>query len=333
MKVLVTGGAGFIGSHTVVELVKNNFTPIIVDDFRNSEKFILERLEKICGKSLKAYSIDCCNYNQMLEVFKQEKPDGIIHFAADKSVNESVNNPLKYYSNNIGSLVNLLKLIEIFPIKSFVFSSSCTVYGDPDSVPVTEKSPIKPAFSPYGYTKQICESCLKDYHKSNSKLSIILLRYFNPIGAHPSGLIGELPIGTPNNLVPYITQTAAGIREKVVVFGDTYNTPDGTCIRDYIHVCDLADSHVLALNYASEKNKRIETFNVGTGKGSSVLEVVNSFEKTNHVSLNFEIGPKREGDAPVVYADNTFIKNELSWSPKYSLDDALSHAWKWQQTL
>ena len=333
MKVLVTGGAGFIGSHTVVELIKNNYTPIIVDDFRNSEKFIVERLEKICGKTIKLYSIDCCDYSSLEEVFKKEKPEGIIHFAADKSVNESVNNPIKYYSNNIGSLTTILKLATKYPVKSFVFSSSCTVYGDPDSVPVTEKSPIKTAFSPYGYTKQVCENCLVDFHKSNPSSSIILLRYFNPIGAHPSSLIGELPIGTPNNLVPYITQTAAGIRDKVVVFGDSYDTPDGTCIRDYIHVCDLADSHVLALNYSKGKNAFLETFNVGTGHGHSVLDVVKTFERVNNLSLNYEIGSKREGDASVVYADNNFIKNKLSWEPKYTLGEALAHAWKWQQTL
>ena len=333
MKVLVTGGAGFIGSHTIVELVKNNFDPVIVDDFRNSEKFIVERLEKICGKSLSLYSIDCNNYNAMEEVFKKEKPEGIIHFAADKSVNESVINPMKYYSNNIGSLVTLLKLISVYPVKSFVFSSSSTVYGDPDQVPVTEHSPIKTAFSPYGFSKQVCENCLKDFHKTNPSISIVILRYFNPIGAHPSALIGELPIGTPNNLIPFITQTAHGKRKQLTVFGNTYDTPDGTCIRDYIHVCDLADSHVLALNFAAEKNNSFEVFNVGTGKGTSVLEVINCFEKVNQLSLNYTIGPKREGDAPVVYADNSFIENTLSWKAKYSLSDSLIHAWKWQQTL
>jgi UDP-glucose 4-epimerase len=333
MKVLVTGGAGFIGSHTVVDLIENGITPIIVDDFRNSEKFVLKQLEKLCGIKIVSYNIDCCNYEQMEEIFSSEKPDGVIHFAADKSVNESVENPLKYYQNNIGSLVTLLRLIEKHPVKSFVFSSSCTVYGNPDSVPVTELSPIKKAFSPYGFSKQVCEQCLIDFQNSNPNNSIILLRYFNPIGAHPSSLIGELPIGVPNNLIPFITQTAAGVREKVVVFGDSYNTTDGTCVRDYIHVCDLAKSHVLALNYALKNPNNIDTFNVGTGKGDSVLEVIKSFEKTNSLTLNYEIGQKRAGDAPVVYADNSYIKKKLNWSPKYSLEDALLHSWNWQQTL
>lgn len=333
MKVLVTGGAGFIGSHTVVDLVKNGFDPIIIDDFRNSESFVLQQLEKLCNKKLVSYNIDCCNYSLMEEVFKKEKPEGVIHFAANKSVNESVSNPLKYYENNIGSLVTLLKLIKKYPVKSFVFSSSCTVYGDPDNVPVNEQSPIKTPFSPYGFSKQVCEQCLNDFYASSPNNSIILLRYFNPIGAHPSGLIGELPIGVPNNLIPYITQTAAGVREKVVIFGDTYETIDGTCLRDYIHVCDLAQSHVLALKHALKNPGEIDAFNVGTGKGSSVLEVINSFEKINNLALNYEIGPKRAGDAPSVYADNSYIKNKLNWSPKYSLEDALLHAWKWQQTL
>ena len=333
MKVLVTGGAGFIGSHTVVALIENGFNPIIVDDFRNSEKFIIARLEKICKEKLVTYDIDCSDYELMEAVFLKEKPQGVIHFAADKSVNESVKDPLKYYHNNIGSLITILKLISNYPVKSFVFSSSCTVYGEPDSILVTETSAIKPAFSPYGYTKQVCEKLLNDFHHSNKGYSIVLLRYFNPIGAHPSGLIGELPIGTPNNLVPYITQTAAGIREKITVFGDTYDTPDGTCIRDYIHVCDLAESHVLALNYADKHLENLVTLNVGTGQGNSVLDVVKTFEKVNELSLNYEIGPKRAGDAPAVYADNSKIKNVLEWQPKFNLEDALAHAWQWQQTL
>ena len=333
MKILVTGGAGFIGSHTIVELINNGFEPVIVDDFRNSETLVLTQLENLCNKKIISYNVDCCNYSLMEEIFLSEKPEGVIHFAADKSVNESVNTPLKYYENNIGSLVVLLKLIAKHPVKSFVFSSSCTVYGNPENVPVNEQSPIKKAFSPYGFSKQVCEQCLNDFYSSNSNTSIILLRYFNPIGAHPSGLIGELPIGVPNNLIPYITQTAARIREKVVVFGDTYETIDGTCLRDYIHVCDLAQAHVLALKYALKNPRSIDTFNVGTGKGNSVLEVIKAFEKINRLTLNYEIGPKRAGDAPVVYADNSYIKSKLNWSPKFSLEDALLHAWKWQQTL
>ena len=333
MKVIVTGGAGFIGSHTVVELIAKGYTPIIIDDFRNSEKFIIDRLETICNKKIKVYNIDCGNYLLMKDVFEIEKPDGIIHFAAYKAVNESVNKPLKYYQNNIGSLVNILKIMKTYKVSFFIFSSSCTVYGVPDNVPVTEKTPIKQAFSPYGYTKQVGEQCLRDFHKVSPDTSIILLRYFNPIGAHPSALIGELPIGIPNNLVPFVTQTAAGIREKLTVFGDTYSTSDGTCIRDYIHVVDLASSHVAALKYANENIGKLDVFNVGTGKGSSVLDVINSFEKVTNIKLNYEIGQKRDGDASCVYADNAYISDTLSWKAKYSLSDSLKHSWNWQKSL
>ena len=332
MKILVTGGAGFIGSHTVVELISRGYEPIIVDDLRNSESFVLKNISDLTGQKIKYYPYDCSDIILMREVFEKEKPEGVIHFAAYKSVNESINNPLKYYDNNIASLVCLLKLITEFPVSTFVFSSSCTVYGNPDSIPVTENSPLKPPINPYGYTKQIGESCLKDFHANNPELSIILLRYFNPIGAHPSGLLGELPIGIPSNLIPYITQTAAGIRKQITVNGNDYKTPDGTCIRDYIHVMDLADAHVLSLDFAN-KNKQLKIFNVGTGNGHSVLEVINSFEAINNITLNYTFGPRRDGDAPIVYANNDLITKTLNWKTKYSLNDSLLHAWKWQQLL
>ena len=327
MKILVTGGAGFIGSHTVVDLITKGYEPIIVDDLRNSESFILKNIAKLGGKKVVHYPYDCSNTALMREVFKKEKPEGIIHFAADKAVNESIKNPIKYYDNNIGSLVSLLKLIDEFPVSTFVFSSSCTVYGDPDTIPVTELSPLKPPVNPYGYTKQIGENCLKDFHLNCPETSIILLRYFNPIGAHPSGLLGELPIGVPSNLIPYVTQTAAGVREQLTINGNDYNTQDGTCVRDYIHVMDLADAHVLSLDYA-KREKQLRIFNVGTGKGHSVLEVVNSFEAINNIKLNYTFGPRREGDAPVVYANNDLITKTLNWKTKYTLNDSLQHAWK-----
>ena len=332
MKIIVTGGAGFIGSHTVVDLLENGFEPIIVDDFRNSNPFILDNIKKILNRDFKFYDIDCGDVDKLKVVFEKEKPDGIIHFAADKAVNESVNNPLKYYHNNITTLVNVLKVVELHPIESFVFSSSCTVYGVPKKVPVSEKSPIQPAFSPYGFTKQIGEQILKDFAQSNHKTAISLLRYFNPIGAHPSGLIGELPLGVPNNLIPFITQTAIGIRKSLTVNGDDYETPDGTCIRDYIHVVDLASAHVLALKNSKKQNEPL-VVNIGTGKGSSVLEVINSFEKVNGVKLNYSVGPRRVGDAPSVYADNSLVKKMLGWENKYNLDDALKHAWQWEKNL
>lgn len=332
MKILVTGGAGYIGSHTVIELIQKGYEPVIVDDLRNSKEFILAKIEQLAGKKIPFYPYDCGDISLMKEVFLKEKPDGVIHFAAYKFVNESINNPLKYYENNVGSLINLLKVIEEFPVSSFVFSSSCTVYGDPDDTPVTEKSAIKPAINPYGYTKQIGENCLKDFYLNHPEMSIVLLRYFNPIGAHPSAIIGELPIGVPSNLIPYITQTAAGIREQLTVNGNDYQTPDGTCIRDYIHVMDLAETHVLSLK--STKNKGcLDVYNVGTGYGHSVLEVLNTFQACNNVNLNYTFGPRRDGDAPVVYADNSLISKKLDWKTKYTLKEALQHAWKWQKSL
>lgn len=331
-KILVTGGAGFIGSHTVVSLIESGFTPIIIDDFRNSEKFILDRINQITALHPIAYEFDCADQNKLREVFTEHEIGGIIHFAADKAVGESVKLPLKYYENNIQSLVSLLKIAIEFKVPDFVFSSSCTVYGEPDKVPVDENAPIGFTASPYGYTKQVCERICRDTAYAYSNLKITLLRYFNPIGAHPSGLIGELPLGVPNNLVPFVTQTAAGIRDQLTVFGNDYPTVDGTCVRDYIHVCDLADAHVAALNPSKEEGG-VNIFNVGTGLGSSVLEVVRTFEKVNNLSVNHKIGERREGDAAAVYADNSKISSELGWKPKYTLSDALAHAWTWQKQL
>ena len=332
MKIIVTGGAGFIGSHTVVELLVNGFEPVIVDDFRNSKPFIIDNIKQITSKSFSFYDIDCGDVEKLSTVFEKENPDGIIHFAADKAVNESVLDPLKYYHNNVTTLVNVLKVVSKFQLKSFVFSSSCTVYGIPKHVPVSEKTPIRPAFSPYGFTKQIGEQILKDFSKTNLNVSISLLRYFNPIGAHPSGLIGELPLGVPSNLIPFVTQTAIGIRKSLTVHGDDYETNDGTCIRDYIHVVDLASAHVLALNNSSN-NSEPQIINIGTGTGSSVLEVIKTFEKVNNLKLNYTIGPRRSGDAPSVYADNTLAKEKLGWKSVFSLEDALAHAWKWEKKL
>lgn len=330
--ILITGGAGFIGSHTVVSLIESGLTPIIVDDFRNSEQFIIERLEKITGTKIQNFNFDCSDQDKLSEVFSKYSIVGVIHFAADKAVGESVSNPLKYYENNIGSLVSLLKVSLEFGVKNFVFSSSCTVYGEPDIAPVDEQAQTKYAASPYGYTKQVCERICTDTAYANPEMKITLLRYFNPIGAHPSGLIGELPLGVPNNLVPFVTQTAAGIREKLTIFGGDYPTDDGTCIRDYIHVCDLAKAHVLAL--LSEKyTSNPEVYNVGTGNGASVLEVVNSFMKVNNINVSFEIGPRREGDITRVFANNEKIVRELNWHPQYSLSEALKHAWVWQQKI
>jgi UDP-glucose 4-epimerase len=332
MKILLTGGAGFIGSHTAVALIENGFEPVIVDDFRNSEPFVIKNIEKIVGKKITCYVSNIGNKEEITDIFQKENPVGVIHFAADKAVNESVSNPMKYYQNNVLNLINFIDIIEKNKINSFVFSSSCTVYGFPDKIPIKETALIKPAFSPYGYTKQIGENILTDFFKTKPNSSLTLLRYFNPIGAHPSGLIGELPIGVPNNLVPYITQTGIGKRKKLTVFGKDYDTEDGTCIRDYIHVVDLANAHVASLNKGLNKES-IKTYNVGTGKGASVLDVIAAFEKVSKQKLNYEFGPRRAGDVPEIYSDNGLIKNELLWESKFSLEDCLEHSWKWEKNL
>jgi len=335
-KILVTGGAGYIGSHAVVELYNAGYQPIIVDDFSNSEESALDGIQSILGVAIPSYRIDCGDPAALRDVFNQEKDvQGIIHFAAFKAVGESVQKPLSYYHNNVGSLVTLLQVMTEFGLTNLVFSSSCTVYGVPDQLPVTEQTPTKPATSPYGNTKKICEDILNDTAAApGSTLRTILLRYFNPIGAHESAKIGELPLGVPNNLVPFITQTAAGIREKLTIFGDTYDTPDGTNIRDYVHVVDLAKAHVVAVQRLLDgTGDKVETFNVGTGHGNSVLEVVKTFEEATGVKLNYIIGPPRPGDVPAIYADVTKATNELGFETTATLAEALASAWKWQQNL
>ncbi len=335
-KIIVTGGAGYIGSHTVVELLSSGFTPIIIDNFSNAEHRVLDRLETITGQKVKLYDGDCTDTAFMEEVFNSEPEiEGIIHFAAYKAVGESVEKPLDYYRNNVGSLLVLLDLMQKNNIANFVFSSSCTVYGQPDKLPVTETTPKKPAESPYGNTKQICEEIIEDFVNSVEKFNAVSLRYFNPIGAHPSSLIGELPIGVPNNLVPFVTQTAAGLREKLTIFGDDYATSDGTCVRDYIHVVDLAKAHVKAIQYIqnSTADKLNELFNLGTGNGNSVLEVVKTFEEVAGETLNYEIGPRRSGDVEQVFANVDKSNSVLGWRAELDLKTALRDAWNWQKTL
>ena len=334
-KILVTGGCGYIGAHTIVDLAENGFDVISVDNNSRSSPRILEGVEKITGKKIKNYKVDLCNYDDTFAIF-QENEDiaGIIHFAAYKAVGESVEEPLLYFENNLTSLINLLKCVQEFEIPYFVFSSSCTVYGNPDVIPVTEATPQKPAESPYGYTKQMGEQIINEYAKAQPA-HCILLRYFNPVGAHPSALIGELPLGKPANLVPVITQTAVGKLPQMKVWGDDYPTRDGSCIRDYIHVCDIAHAHTLALQYLIDNKsaKKTEIFNLGSGNGVSVLEAISAFERVSGVKLNYIIGPRRPGDVIAIYANNDLARNELSWELKYSLDDMMSSAWKWEQRL
>ena len=332
-KILVTGGAGYIGSHTIVELISAGYEPVIIDNYSNSDKIVLEKLKKITGQKIIAYEADCSDVEALRKIFSEQNISGVIHFAAFKAVGESVEKPLKYYDNNLISLIRLLEVMTEFKVKNFVFSSSCTVYGQPDKLPVSEDAPIQQANSPYGYTKQVSEQIIMDVINSGSKINTVLLRYFNPIGAHPSALIGELPLGVPNNLVPFITQTAAGLRNELTVFGDDYQTPDGTCIRDYIHVSDLANAHVKAFEWLDNNGKSLGIFNIGTGKGASVLEVIQSFEKESGKKLNYKIGPRRPGDVEQIWANADKSNKELGWNPKYTLDDAMLHAWKWQLSM
>lgn len=333
-KILVTGGAGFIGSHTCIALHENGFFPVIVDDLRNAEAWMLEEVKKLCDDELAFYNFDCADVEQLQKVLEEEgQIDGIIHFAADKAVGESVANPLKYYRNNINTLVELLDFIDHHQLKNFVFSSSCTVYGQPEDIPVNETAPLRIPESPYGFTK-LADEKLIEYQKTAGHLyNAMLLRYFNPIGAHPSGKIGELPLGTPSNLVPFVTQTAAGIRDELTVFGNDYNTEDGTCIRDYIHVCDLAQAHVDAIKRLIDQGSILEIFNLGTGNGASVLEIIRTFEKVTGASLNWKFGPRRAGDVEQIYADPSKANDILKWSCQYSIEDALKHAWQWQQNI
>lgn len=333
-KILVTGGAGYIGSHTCVELINAGYEPIIVDNFSNSERFVIDRIKEISGKEVKLIEGDCSDEELLVNELRSENLAGIIHFAAYKAVGESTKLPLKYYTNNINTTTAVLSAMKKLGCKNLVFSSSCTVYGQPEQLPVTEKSPIKPAESPYGRTKQICEDIISDYKNAGNTIKALALRYFNPIGAHPSALIGELPLGAPNNLVPFITQTAAGMREQLTVFGDDYNTPDGTCIRDYIHVVDLAKAHVAAINFLlKQENPTYEVVNIGTGTGNSVLEVIEAFQKVNDLKLDYKIGARRPGDVEKVYAEASFSKELLDWQAELSLEQSLKDAWKWQKSL
>ncbi|MHA7131894.1 UDP-glucose 4-epimerase GalE [Algoriphagus namhaensis] len=333
-KILITGGAGYIGSHTAVELVKAGLQPVIIDDLSNSNRQVLQRLKELTGQDIPFFEGDCGDEGLLKQVFGLHRISGIIHFAAYKAVGESTENPLKYYQNNVGSLMTILSFMKEKGIKDLVFSSSCTVYGQPDVLPVTESTPRKDAESPYGNTKKMCEDILVDMVKSQAGLRVISLRYFNPVGAHPSSRIGELPLGTPNNLVPFVTQTAAGIRKKLTVFGGDYDTPDGTCIRDYIHVVDLADAHLRAIEYLGEQKMNFyDVFNVGTGNGNSVLEVIQSFEKVSGQKLNYEIGPRRPGDVIQVWADTQKINKVLGWYPKLSLDESMRDSWNWQLAI
>jgi len=331
-KILVTGGAGFIGAHTVAELIEAGYEPIIADDLSTSDRTLLNGLKDLFGREMTVHLGDCGDSKWLSKVFEQEKSiDAVMHFAAYKSVGESVQQPIKYYRNNINSLLSVLENMKQHGVQNLIFSSSCTVYGQPDQIPVNEQAPFKRAESPYGATKQMCERILED---AASDFKIISLRYFNPVGAHPSGKIGELPVGTPNNLVPYVTQTAAGIREALTVFGEDYPTPDGSCIRDYIHVSDVAIAHVQALSYLdNDNNCGFEAFNLGTGQGVSVLELIKAFEKANHLKLNYRIGPRRPGDVIQVYADPTKIMSAIKWKAKYSLEEAMQHAWNWQKKI
>lgn len=335
MKILVTGGLGFIGSHTVVELQNEGFEVVIIDDLSNATEDVLKGIENITGKKPLFEKIDLREKAAVKDFFKKYNDvAGVIHFAASKAVGESVENPLLYYENNISSLVYLLQELKEKPEASFIFSSSCTVYGQAEKMPITEDAPVQAAMSPYGNTKQIGEEIINDTAKVTN-ISAILLRYFNPVGAHPSTEIGELPLGVPQNLVPFITQTGMGLRQELSVFGNDYPTPDGTAVRDYIHVVDLAKAHVIALQrLLNKKNlQKVETFNLGTGKGSSVLEVIHSFEKVSDKKLPYKIMPRREGDITEAYANTDKANNVLGWKAELSLDEAMASAWKWEQKV
>lgn len=335
-KILVTGGTGYIGSHTTVELINNGFEVVIIDNLSNSREDVLEGIGKITGTKPEFAKFDLCE-NNLVESFFNKHQDikAIIHFAASKAVGESVEKPLLYYRNNLQSLANILEMMGKYHIPNIAFSSSCTVYGQPEKLPVTEHSPILPAESPYGNTKQICEEILRDTLNSNDELNAISLRYFNPVGAHESAAIGELPLGIPNNLIPFITQTAAGMRKELSVFGHDYNTLDGTAVRDYIHVVDLAKAHVVAVERMINNRQKAhyEVFNLGTGNGFSVLEVIKAFESSTGVKLNYKIIDRRAGDIEQVWADTSFANEELGWKAALDLRTMMASAWKWQQYL
>jgi UDP-glucose 4-epimerase len=330
--ILVTGGAGFIGSHTCVALVEKGYIPVIYDDFRNAKHDVINRIEKITGTKILLEEGDVNDLHRLTAVLKAYPFFGVIHFAADKAVGESVANPLKYFQNNIVGLIQLLSATKNLGIKNIVFSSSCTVYGIPEVIPVDENAPTKQAESPYGFTKLMNEQMLVQFHKAEPHYGIVLLRYFNPIGAHPTGLIGEEPQGIPNNLLPYITQTAAGKREFLTVYGSDYNTPDGTCLRDYIHVMDLAEAHVAALAYLEQNESSFEVFNLGTGSGVSVMEMIHYFEEVSGIQLPYKIGERRAGDVPAIYANPTKAALKLNWKTERTVKEAISDAWNYEQT-
>lgn len=334
-KILVTGGCGYIGAHTIVDLIENGFDVISADNNSRSNENILDAVEKITGKKVKNYKVDLCIYDDTVAIFQENRDiAGIIHFAAYKSVGESVKKPLLYFENNLNSLINILKCADEFDVPNFVFSSSCTVYGNPESIPVTEDTPMKPAESAYGATKQMGEQIVREAINS-SGINAILLRYFNPVGAHPSALIGELPLGKPENLVPAITQTAIGKLPMMQVWGNDYETRDGSCVRDYIHVCDIAHAHILALNYLLQNKNQTncDIFNLGTGNGYTVLEIINEFEKTSGTKLNYKTGPRRPGDVIAIYANNDKAKTLLGWQPQFNLQQMMATAWQWELKL
>ena len=331
--VLVSGGAGYIGSHTAVELINAGFDVVIVDNLSNSDMGAVEGVRKITGVDVPFVNVDCCDKEAFAKVFESYDFDSVIHFAAYKAVGESVADPMKYYGNNLTSFMNIIELMRKYGRRNIVFSSSATVYGEADELPVTEQTPRKPATSPYGNTKQMCEDILRDSVTAYEGLQGIALRYFNPIGAHPSALIGELPRGVPQNLVPYITQTAAGIRECLSVFGDDYPTPDGSCLRDYIDVVDLAKAHVVAISRMTQGKCKAtyEIFNIGTGNAVSVFELVHGFEKANSLKLNYKVTPRRAGDVTAVWADTQLANTELGWTAERTLDETLASAWAWEK--
>jgi UDP-glucose 4-epimerase len=332
MNILVTGGTGFIGSHTIVELLSDGHNVTVVDNLVNSDKNILPSLETITESKINFHRLDVRETDKLASLMSENSIDAVIHFAALKAVGESVQKPLEYYRNNIDGLLSVLEAMQTARVSKIIFSSSATVYGDPDTLPITEEAPLKPATNPYGATKQMAEQIIGDFCKA-SDIRAVLLRYFNPIGAHASGLIGELPIGTPNNLVPFVTQAAAGLRDKLTVYGDDWDTPDGSGVRDYIHVVDLAKAHAKSVTFLNDTEGMVTTLNLGTGKGISVLEVINTFERVNNVKVPYTIGPRREGDIASCYASPEKAEKLLDWKAELSLEQALRDAWQWQQNL
>jgi UDP-glucose 4-epimerase len=333
MTILVTGGLGYIGSHTVTEVINSGHNVVILDNLRNSKREVHQALEDLCGTSIPFYEADILDEQALDTIFTENDIQGIIHFAALKSVPESLAKPVSYFENNIKGVIHLMRAVERYNIPYFVFSSSCTVYGEPDQVPVTETTPTTRSITPYGNSKLISEMMLDEFTRLTPHVSTAILRYFNPVGAHPTARIGELPIGIPGNLMPFITQTAAGWREQLKVFGSDYDTRDGTAIRDYIHVVDLAIAHVKALEWLSTQKNVVDVFNLGTGNGCTVMEVIDSFQRTTGVSLNYAMAPRRDGDIEKIWAVTSKAEQVLGWKAARSLDDMTSSAWKWQQTL